>query len=164
MNANITKLQTSTTPKASQGRKTISKTVRKTQQQALAAKGIIGVALVLTALSLTKLSGGIELITHCDAWQSWALAIGVDCGFVSMELATMAVATDKLRKKISRYTRPAIICTMAGSASINALGFAWGSTGYAMQAASVALGIAIPALVYVLTRVGAEMLIDQRQQ
>lgn len=161
MNATVTKLPTSS-PKTVTKTKATSKAQAAAKRQAIAAKGIIGVALVLTGLSLTKLSGGIQLITHTEAWQAWALAVGIDCGFVSMELATMSVSSEKLRKRIARYTRPAIVATMAGSAAINALGFAWGATGYAMQAASVALGIAIPALVYVLTRVGAEMIIDQR--
>lgn len=164
MNTNVTQLNTKPNTKLTVSRKPSSKAATRANQQRVAAYGIIGVALVLAGLSLTDLSSGIELVTRCATWQAWALAIGVDMGFVAMELATMAVSTDKLRKRISKYTRPAIIATMTGSAMLNALAFAWTAQGYAMQAGAVVLGIAIPALVYVLTRVGAEMIIDQRQQ
>ena len=66
---------------------------------------------------------------------------------------------EKLRKHIARWTRHAIIGTAIGSAAMNAFAFAAqtgvGGEGTAwMASAAVTLGIAIPALVYALMRVG----------
>jgi hypothetical protein len=111
-------------------------------------------------LSLHHLADGIMLVTKAPAWEAWSEGTGIDLGFVSMELATIAATTDKLRKQISRYTRPAIAGTLAGSAVMNAFAFAMPADGYGMMAAGTLLGAAIPALVYCLTRIGAALYID----
>ena len=78
------------------------------RRQSLAAAGIGVVACVVTGLSLHHLADGIMLVTKAPAWEAWSEGTGIDLGFVSMELATIAATTDKLRKQISRWTRPAI--------------------------------------------------------
>jgi len=45
------------------------------------------------------------------------MAVGIDLGFVALELSQLAV-TDKLRRQISRFARPAILGTLAGSAGM----------------------------------------------
>jgi hypothetical protein len=62
--------------------------------------------------------------------------------------------SDKVRKEVSRFARPAIWGALAGSAAMNAFAFAAQADGYTMMAAAVTLGVAIPALIYALTRVG----------
>ena len=47
----------------------------------------------------------------------------------------------------------------AGSAALNALAFAAQSAGW-MLAPAIAMGLAIPALVYALTRIGATLYLD----
>ena len=42
----------------------------------MAANAIGIVALILTALSLSHSANGIVIVTHCDAWESWAMAAG----------------------------------------------------------------------------------------
>jgi hypothetical protein len=126
----------------------------------MAAAGIGLVACTVTALSLHHLADGIMLVTHSPAWEAWAEGTGIDCGFISMELATITATTDKLRKAISRYTRPAIAGTLAGSAMMNAFVFGSQADGHVMMVAGALLGAAIPALVYCLTRIGAAMYID----
>ena len=133
--------------------------LKRIKRQALAATAIGAVAVALTGLSLDHLAHGIDIVTGTSGWQSWAMAVGVDLGFVTLELAQLSAVNDKIAKQISKFTRPAIIGTMVGSACMNAFAFAAQATGY-MVAPAVVLGIAIPAMIYALTRVGAALYID----
>ena len=78
---------------------------------------------------------------------------------VALELSQLAI-NDKVRKQVSRFARPAILGTLAGSAAMNAFAFAGQASNQYMLAAGVVLGVAIPALIYALTRVGAALYID----
>jgi hypothetical protein len=155
-NPNVVHLPTPTKATASR-RSRANKAIRR---QSLAAIGIGLVACTVTALSLHHLADGIMLVTKAPPWEAWSEGTGIDLGFVSMELATIAATTDKLRKAISRYSKPAIAGTLAGSAVMNAFAFAMPADGYVMMAAGTLLGAAIPALVYCLTRIGAALYID----
>lgn len=134
-------------------------TARKLRRQAAAAVGVGGVACVLTALSLNHLARGIGMVTGAAEWESWSMAAGIDLGFVSLELAQLVVTTETVRRAVRRYCQPAIAGTLAGSAALNALAFAAQSTGW-MLAPAIAIGLAIPALVYALTRIGATLYLD----
>jgi uncharacterized protein YjeT (DUF2065 family) len=129
------------------------------RRQAGTAVGVGAVAVTLTALSLSHLAHGIEIVTHCQSWEGWSMAIGIDLGFVALELSQLAIG-DKLRKPVARFARPAILGTLAGSAAMNAFAFAAQADGYVMMAAAITLGVAIPTLVYALTRVGAALATD----
>lgn len=146
-------------PKAAPKRS--SKAVRRMRQQALAGSGIVAVALTLVVLSLTHLSDGVQAITHVPAWQAWAMAVGIDLSFVALETADLACATDKLRRSIKRWTAPSIWGTLVASAALNAFAFASDCHGYWMIPAAL-FGIAVPALIYALTRVGTAMWLDHR--
>jgi hypothetical protein len=128
-------------------------------RQAATACGIGLVVMTLTALSLSHLAHGIEIVTASPGWQSWAMAIGVDLGFVALELA-MVMASDKLRKQVARLANPAIIGTLSGSAALNAFAFVAGASGIGQQIAAVTMGVAIPGLIYALTKVGAAIYLD----
>jgi hypothetical protein len=80
------------------------------------------------------------------------MAIGIDLGFVAMEIAQLCAATPKVREEIGRFTKPAIIGTIVASAIMNALAFGFQAEGWMLYPA-VALGVAIPAMVYCLSRV-----------
>ncbi len=133
--------------------------VKRMRRQGTAAVAIGGVAGTLVALSLSHLAHGIEIVTAAPQWESWAMAVGIDLGFVALEAAQVTATTPALRNYIGRFTRPAIVGTLAGSAAMNAFAFASQVAGWYMYAAIV-LGIAIPSLIYVLTRIGAAMYID----
>jgi hypothetical protein len=133
--------------------------LKKMKRQALSATAIGVVAVALTALSLDHLAHGIDIVTGTNGWQSWAMAVGIDMGFITLELAQLAAATDKVYKQIAKFTKPAIVGTMVGSAAMNAFAFAASAVGY-MVAPAVVIGISIPALIYALTKVGAAMYID----
>jgi hypothetical protein len=139
----------------------VTKAIRR---QSIAAVGVGLVACVVTGLSLHHLADGIMLVTRAPAWEAWSEGTGIDLGFVSMELASIAATTDRLRKAIGRYTRPAIAGTLAGSAIMNAFAFGMQADGAIMMAAGAMLGAAIPALVYCLTRIGAAMYVDSHSR
>jgi hypothetical protein len=130
------------------------------RRQSLSATGIGLAIIVLTTLSLSHLASGITIVTHSPAWQGWALAIGIDCGFILMELACITTMADKVRRVVERYASPAIAGTLAGSAVMNAFAFASDADTMQMQIAGSVMGCAIPALIYCLTRIGAALYID----
>lgn len=121
------------------------------RRQATMASAAGLVAATLTALSLHHLATGIKLMTECPMWESWAMAVGIDLGFITLELLLVTAVTEVIRKKISRHARPAIIGTLAGSAVMNALAFAAQAAGWMLYPAAV-LGAVIPALIYLITR------------
>src|SRR5215813_13053772 len=69
--------------------------VRKLRHQAAAGVVIIGVAMVLIGLSLAHLAAGVALVTHASTVESWAMAIGIDIAFVSLEGAIILIANEK---------------------------------------------------------------------
>jgi hypothetical protein len=113
----------------------------------------------LTALSLSHLAHGVDIVTGSSTYEAWAMAVGIDLGFVALELSQLSIG-DRLRRHVSRYARPAIVGTLVGSAAMNAFAFAAQADGYCMQAAAVAMGVAIPALIFAMTKVGAALYID----
>jgi len=146
--------------KTTEVRKPSKKAIKASKRQAMGAVAVGTVALTLTGLSLTHLSHGIELVTHAPQWESWAMAVGVDLGFVSLELAKLAVVKDSVMKKVDRFINPTIMGTLVGSALMNAFAFGSQATGY-MLAPAIAFGLAIPAMIYAMTRVGATMWIEK---
>jgi hypothetical protein len=156
-NTNVVHLK-STTKTSHQVRRS-QRVTRSIRRQAGTAVGVGAVAVTLTALSLSHLAHGITIVTGAEAWEAWAMAIGIDLGFVALELSQLAV-NDKLRRQVSRFARPAIVGTLLGSAGMNSFAFAAQTVNPWMLAAAIALGIAIPALVYSLTRVGAALYVD----
>jgi hypothetical protein len=127
---------------------------RALRRQTITAYFVGGVAVALTALSLHDLADGVRIVTHGATWQSYAMASGIDLGFISTELV-MLTASDKSRRALARFANPAIIGTLCGSAVMNAFAFAKDAEGLVMTAAAIAMGVAIPALIYAFTRIGA---------
>jgi hypothetical protein len=143
------------TPKNQAPPRPKSKTaVKALRRQTITAGLVGGVAVALTALSLHDLAEGVRIVTHSATWQSYAMASGIDLGFISTELA-MLTASDKERKALARFANPAIIGTLCGSAIMNSFAFAREAEGLVMTSAAIALGVAIPALVYAFTRIAA---------
>lgn len=137
----------------------VRRAVRALRRRAATAMGVGAVAVTLTALSLSHLAHGITIVTGAEVWEAWAMAVGIDLGFIALELSQLAIG-DRLRRQVARFARPAIFGTLAGSAAMNAFAFAGNAAGYSMMAAAILLGVAIPTLIYCLTRVGAALWID----
>jgi hypothetical protein len=136
------------------------KALKALRRQSGAAIAIGAVGVTLVTLSLDHLARGIELVTGAATWEAWAMAVGIDLGFVTLEASQLAAIGEKLRKQIAHWTRPAILGTLIGSAGMNAFAFAAQTTNLWMTSAAITMGIAIPALIYALMRVGAALYID----
>jgi hypothetical protein len=83
------------------------------------------------------------------------MAIGIDLGFIVLELAVLVAPADK-RAAVVRYAAPAIVTTLAASAAMNGFAFAAYASGFLIYPA-IGLGLAIPALIYALTKVAATL-------
>jgi hypothetical protein len=128
--------------------------IKAERRQAATALFVGGVAVGLTALSLHDLAEGVRIVTHSATWQSYAMASGIDLGFISTELV-MITASEKERKAIAKFANPAIIGTLCGSAVMNAFAFAKDADSIVMAGAAIAMGVAIPALIFAFTKIGA---------
>lgn len=137
--------------------KRVKKHVQKALQPSsvIAAAAILAIGLVLVALSLSHLAEGVQLVTGSDPTAAWSMAAGIDLGFVALEVALL-VAPVELRPAVSKYASPAIIGTLATSAAMNAFAFASHAHGLMIYPA-IALGCAVPALIYALTKTGATL-------
>lgn len=155
---NITPFPKAAQPKA----RKVPVHVRRMRQQAIAGTAICVVAITLMCLSLAHLASGIAIVTNAHAWEAWALAVGIDMGFIGLEFAGLAAANARTRNAIARW-HWAVLVLIALSAVLNAFAFAWQAVGW-MRIPAVALGVAVPTFVYVLTRVGAVMWIEHRKE
>jgi hypothetical protein len=132
---------------------------RRMRRQLYAANSIGMVVITLTALSLTHLAHGIAICTGAPTWECAALAIGIDLGFISLEMSVLCASTDGVRRAIKKFANPAIIGTLVASAIMNALAFSETLHGIMMLPA-IALGLAIPALIYALMRIAATLFLN----
>jgi hypothetical protein len=167
---NVLKLATTKTTKPAPKQHTRG-FVRRMRRQSYTAIGAAGVAFLLTALSLKHLSAGIQIVTECDCWEAWAMAGVIDLGFIAIELAMVMASTPALTKEIKRWGNPAVRGMLTGSAIMNAFAFARPAVvaalaadhfqiGQLMIIPAVVLGLAIPAFLYAVTRIGAALYID----
>jgi hypothetical protein len=118
--------------------------------------GVIGlIAAAMTTVSLSHIAGGIAVITHgaVPDWQAWGCAIGLDANYIAMEMAGVVAAMQHVRDRLRRLTRYGIPAVMAFSMSLNALEFAAGTTNSWELAAGIAMGVILPALVFLTFRV-----------
>jgi hypothetical protein len=109
----------------------------------VAASGVMLVALALLGLSLSHLASGVAIVTGSGERDGWLMAIGIDMGFVALELALL-VAPAAVRPAVARYASPAIVGTLATSAAMNAFAFASHADGLMIYPA-IGLGFAVPA-------------------
>lgn len=137
--------------------------LRKMARQRGAAYGIGSVAIVLMGLSLSHLASGVHALTHGDDWHAWAMAVGIDAGFIGLELGQLCVSTETVRRNVAKWAEPTIIGTLFVSAIMNAYAFASQSGDFIVMCAAVALGISIPTLIYVLTRVSVALWLDTQK-
>jgi hypothetical protein len=138
-------------PQPTKKTRAVARHVRAMRRQTTVATAAGFVAATLTALSLSHLAHGIALMTGCPGWESWAMAVGIDLGFITLELLMVTAVTEAVRRRVGKHARPAILGTLAGSAGMNALAFASQAAGYMVYPAA-ALGLVIPALIYLTTR------------
>jgi hypothetical protein len=101
--SNVTRLPV----KAKQHRRIARKSKALRPQQAVAvAVGTVGAT--LTALSLNHLAHGITLVTGAAPWEAWSLGVGIDCGFLTVEMAQITIG-ERVRRQIAKFSKPAIV-------------------------------------------------------
>lgn len=124
------------------------------RRQHLAATGVAAVTFVLVLLSLSHLAYGIGLVTGADWYERGAMAIGIDLGFVALEMSQLCASTEAVRRSVARYATPAVIGTLFISAGLNALAFA-SQTAMGSPSMFVAAGLGgiVPAMIYALSRI-----------
>ena len=144
------------TPTTKPSRATSARARKDAMRQHAAMIAVGGVALTLVGLSLSHLTTGIEQVTGGTQTESLAMAVGIDLSFVALEVSQVLKLSDATAKVVKRYALPAIIGTMAASAALNAFGFA-AHAPEAMRLPAMALGVAIPGLIYALTRVAVAL-------
>src|SRR5215471_10820242 len=109
------------------------------RRQAFVAAGIGVVTLLIIGLSLSHSVHGVQIITGCAAWESWAMATSIEIGFVLTKLA-MLIANERVRRQLGWLANCTIVGTLARMAAMNVYAFAAQASGPAMTAAGVALG------------------------
>jgi hypothetical protein len=128
----------------------------------VAAGGVLTVALALLGLSLMHLSAGVTILTKSSERDGFLMAVGIDLSFISLE-AALLVADDATRPGVARYAVPAILGTLAVSGAMNALAFGSNADGWMIYPAC-ALGVAIPALIFALTKVAMSLLFPENHK
>jgi hypothetical protein len=76
-----------------------------------AATAVLAVAGILLALSLSHLAAGLAPAIDAGPSDGWLMAIGIDLGFIVLEVAVLAAPADK-RAAMCCYAAPAIIGTV----------------------------------------------------
>jgi len=146
-------------PKLNRRPKIKSAKAAKNNYSNFAAAAVLAVAGTLLALSLSHLAAGIALVTGAGPSDGWLMAVGIHLGFIALELAVLVAPADK-RAAVVRCAAPAIVGTLAISAAMNAFAFGGHADGLLIYPAA-ALGLAIPALIFALTKVAATLWIDR---
>jgi hypothetical protein len=140
-----------------QARRITARTSRRLKLQHAVAVLIGIVTAAMTTVSLSHIAGGVAEITHgaVPGWQAWGVAIGLDVNYVAMEMAGVVAAMQHVRDRLHRLTRLGIPAVMGFSMALNALEFAAGATNAYELAAGIAMGVILPALVFLTFRVAA---------
>lgn len=100
--------------------------ITKAAKKISAAKIYVGsVMIVMLALSLKHVAGGVIVLTHADLWEGVAFAIGTDAALVSTEYAYLT-ATPEVRREIGKWCHALMGASLGLSAWLNSLGFAEG--------------------------------------
>jgi hypothetical protein len=154
--ANVVKLDTpvKTTRKSRRTRPVVERAPRKPSLRDRLAIGsataIGGVAIAATTLSLSDLADSIQEVAQVATWKAYALGIALDMNFVATESFSL-FATAAVARATGKATTATKVITLAMSGIANAYAMASHAEGQVMQAACIAAGFAIPALIALST-------------
>jgi hypothetical protein len=156
-NLNVIPLNKSKARKVVRAKPVSARMVRRIKLQHGAAVLIGLIAAAMTTVSLSHIAGGVESLTHgaVPGWQAWMVSLGLDANYVCMELSGIVAAMQHVRDRLHRLTRVGIPAVMGFSMALNALEFAAGATNTYELAAGIAMGVILPALVFLTFRVAA---------
>jgi hypothetical protein len=127
------------------------------RRQHIAAGAVATLAGALTFLSVHHLAFGYQAVTGCAQWEALVSAIGIDCGFLLLEIAQIVTVRDTTLRFVSRWANPATVVTLVGSASLNSFAFMQGAPRPFAVTAACLMGCFVPGFIYVLTRVAAHL-------
>jgi hypothetical protein len=127
------------------------------------AGGLGLVILVLLYLSLNHLARGIAVVTLCQDWEGYAMAVGLDLLIVALEVAMVVTAGTKASRPVARFANPALLTAFAWSAGLNGFAFSANQTELTWKAVAAVLGVSIPVLIYLGTRTWAALTIESRR-
>jgi hypothetical protein len=159
-NPNIVQLKPTTKPTSRKPRRA-SKAAAIRKHAPAAGLGLV--ILVLLYLSLNHLARGITVVTLCDGWEGYAMAVGLDLLIVGLEVAMVVTAGTKASKPASRFANPALVTAFAWSAGLNGFAFSANQEAIAWKAVAALLGVSIPILIYLGTRTWAAMTVETRR-
>jgi hypothetical protein len=91
------------------------------------------------------------------------MATSIEIGFVLTKLA-MLIANESVRRHIGWLANCTIVGALAGMAAMNGYAFAAQASGPAMTAAGIALGLAIPCLIFAFMQVLAALWFDYQNR
>jgi hypothetical protein len=130
---------------------------RKYKAQRMVAGSIFCISAGVVALSLGHLTQGVIDHTGSDLWQAGLMAAGIDLLMLAHKAGAMVAATEAVRRKIAPWTMATVIGTSIMSAYMNAFEFAQHAHSQLQFYGGIALGCAIPAMVYASLVVGFYM-------
>jgi hypothetical protein len=120
------------------------------------AAGVGAVGVGVLGLSVAHCTESIGLLTGSHWVLSALLAVGIDAGMVSSELAELAAHGTKAADDIKPWTRGYTVAAVLLSVLLNAYAFGLHAAD-GMQWAAWLLGAVIPGLVYALGRVAGHL-------
>lgn len=120
------------------------------------ALGVGGVGIGVLGLSVTHCTESISLLTGSHWCLACLLAVGIDAGMVTCELAELASHGSKAECKVRPWARAYIVAAVLLSVLLNAYAFGLHAADGMVWAAWV-LGACIPVLVYALGRVAGHL-------
>lgn len=162
MNASVTSLPVKTArkpavPATKNAQRSQSRALRlRLRRQLYKAHAGAVIVFALLAVSLYDQAMGVSILTHAPAWECWALAIGIEVGFVSLKLDILLSATDKVRKAVKGYAMPALYATIAASGIMNAFSLSDPMHGWEKIPAAV-LGLLISFLIFQISQATAHL-------
>ena len=149
-----------TTPKQSGKAKPKQTTKRAKKKKGIGANQRValllgGVAALLVALSVYHLTCGIATLTGSPIALALLLAVGIDIGLVASEVAEVLGHADD---EVKRWSRVYMAMATVMSMLLNSYEFAAHAPQQLFsQALSVAFGLALPVMVWVLARQGMKL-------
>lgn len=132
----------------------------KMRRQAATAVALGVVATIITALSLSHIAHGITIVTGATTWEAWSFAIAIDVAMIVAEVSMLFSSTPVLRKEVAKYASPFVILALAASAILNAFAFSAHLITWIERAPAICFGIAIPMMIYALTRIMAALYLN----
>lgn len=119
------------------------------------AKVIGGIATGLVILSVWHLTAGIAVLTGSHIMLALLLAVGIDLGLISSELAELVAHGNN---QVRNWARAYMVIATVLSIFLNAYEFsAHAPTGALTQSIAIGFGILLPVMIFILARIAAHL-------